>query len=174
MKCMVCSSAIEKDWLICPKCGMDLSLHDQEPVSQVNLASSTDRVENTSQSFEPISNFDSKILSTRKHSGCLTAFLSLAVVGNALSGFVTWGMIANVSSSMQGIVMLVGLLNMAGVVFAIAIYKWKKWGVYGYFTTLGISMLLNLGFGDAVSAVRGFIPAGLLWYLIQSSWSSMD
>ncbi len=114
------------------------------------------------------------ISAPRKHSGCLTAFLAFAVVGNALLGLITWGMASSVSSSSQGILIFSGLLNIAGVGFAIAIYKWKKWGVYGYIAVIGITMMLNLGFGDVVSAVRGFIPIALLLYLIPASWGQMD
>ena len=110
----------------------------------------------------------------RKHSGCLTAFLALAVVGNALLALVTWGTASGVPSSMQLLVVFSGLLNLAGVVFAIAIYKWKKWGVYGYVTILGIIMLLNLALGDIVSALRGAIPMILLLALIGSSWKQME
>ncbi len=174
MKCPTCHSIIEKDWLICPKCGIDLSIPRHEPILQEYLAPSTDIVKDTNQPFKQKVNSESKNLGTRKHSGCLCAFLSLAVVGNALSGLITWSMATSVSSSMQGIVMLAGLLNIGGVIFAIAIYKWKKWGVYGYFATLGITMLLNFGFGDVASVARGFIPMGLLWYLIRASWNQMD
>lgn len=111
---------------------------------------------------------------TRKHSGCLTAFLALAVVGNALLALLPWVMASNVPSTMQPFVLFAGLLNLAGVGFAIAIYKWKKWGVYGYMACIGITILLNLILGDIVSAGRGLIPMGLLVYLIRPSWSQME
>lgn len=124
-------------------------------------------------SQETVSN-EQPAANVRKHSGCLTAFLALAVVGNALLGLLTWAMVSNVSSSMQPVVMFSGLLNLIGVGFAIAIYKWKKWGVYGYVTVIGIIMLLNLMLGDMASALRGVIPIGLLLSLIGSSWKQME
>ena len=123
---------------------------------------------------ESVTSSDVSSSGARKHSGCLTAFLALAVVGNALLALVTWGTASGVPSSMQLLVVFSGLLNLAGVVFAIAIYKWKKWGVYGYVTILGIIMLLNLALGDIVSALRGAIPMILLLALIGSSWKQME
>jgi len=113
-------------------------------------------------------------INARKHSGCLTAFLALAVVGNALLAVITWAMVSDVSPSLQPVVFFAGLLNLAGVGFAIAVYKWKKWGVYGYVGVIGITMLLNLVLGDIVSALRGIIPIGLLLSLIRSSWEQME
>ena len=110
----------------------------------------------------------------RKHSGCLTAFLALAIIGNALLAIITWAAMSGVSSSYQPVIFLAGLLNLAGVGFAIAIYKWKKWGVYGYVACIGITILLNLVLGDLLSAARGLIPIGLLAYLIRPSWGQME
>ena len=111
---------------------------------------------------------------TQKHSGCLTAFLALAVAGNAFLALFTWSMTSDVPSSLQPIVLFAGLLNLASIGFAIAIYKWKKWGVYGYVTCIGMTILLNLVLGDIVSAGRGLIPIALLVYLIRPSWSQME
>jgi hypothetical protein len=126
------------------------------------------------QEAEPHTPSEVLPLGPRKHSGCLTAFLALAVVGNALLALVTWSMASDVPSSMQPLVIFSGLLNLAGVGFAIAVYKWKKWGVYGYVTVLGIIILLNLELGDIASALRGLIPLGLLLSLIGSSWKQME
>ena len=66
---------------------------------------------------DPVSSLDAPA-HIRKHSGCLTAFLALAVVGNALLALITWGEASAVPSSYQPLVVFAGLLNLAGVGFA--------------------------------------------------------
>jgi len=112
----------------------------------------------------------------RKHSGCLTAFLALAVVGNAGLGiFTLFSTASRVPDSMQALVVSAGLLNLAGVVLAIAIYKWKRWGVYGYAGLLVPSMLVSLMLGTGTwSVVQPLIPMALLFGLIRGSWKLME
>jgi hypothetical protein len=110
----------------------------------------------------------------RKHSGCLTAFLALALVGNALFALSTWALVFSAPSSMVPEVVILGLLYLAAVVFAIAIYKWKKWGVIGYVSVIGVSILISIGTGNIGSALAGFIPIALLAFLVRSSWKQME
>lgn len=109
-----------------------------------------------------------------KHSGCLTLFLALAIVGNALYALLTWVMALDTPSSLQPLLIFSGLLSIACVGFAIAIYKWKKWGVYGYIGAISITMLINLAAGEIVWALQGLLPIALLSYLVRDSWRHME
>ncbi len=111
----------------------------------------------------------------RKHSGCLTAFLALALIGNAALGLFTCSVASEPrAQSVAPLLMFAALLNFASAGFAIAIWQWKKWGVYGYAGALIVIALLNLASGDVLSALRAFIPMALLTYLVRSSWEQMD
>lgn len=111
---------------------------------------------------------------TRKRSGCLSAFLVLAMIANPLIALLTWIGAADMPSSVQPLMVFGGLLNLACLGFAIGIWKWKRWGVYGYVISLGLFVVLNFMVGDVAGAVRGLAPIGLLVLLISPVWKQLD
>ena len=110
----------------------------------------------------------------RKRGGCLTAFLVLAIIANAIIGVWTLSLTSSARTAYQPAFIFSGLLNLVGVVFAIAIYQWKRWGVYGYIVCIGISMLISLAIGDVISTLRGFIPIALLSALVRPIWDQLE
>jgi len=124
-----------------------------------------------SQEFAPI---EQPPVNVRKRSGCLTAFLALAIVGNPLLALFTWAMASDAPASMQSALVFGGLLNMACLGFAIAIWQWKRWGVYGYVISLGLFILLNFATGDIALGLRGLIPIAILIALVNPIWGQMD
>ena len=109
----------------------------------------------------------------RKHSSCLTAFLALAIVVNSAFALMTWAAVPDVLSSNRPIVIFAGALNLACAGFAIAVYKWKEWGVYGYVSTSVVSAVINyigMGFWGALMGILG-IPIVLL--LMRPVWNQM-
>lgn len=112
---------------------------------------------------------------TRKRGSCLTAFLLLAIVSNLLFTFVTYSrLVPEVPSSLQPYTIVAAVLNLAAIIFAIAIFAWKKWGVYGYLAGVIITTIVNLYFGDTLSFIRGLVPIVLLIILVRPLWSQMD
>lgn len=111
----------------------------------------------------------------RKHGSCLTAFLLLAIFSNLLFTFTTYSrLVPQVPSSLQPYTILAAALNLAAIVFVVAIFAWKKWGVYGYLASVGITTIINLYFGDTLSFIRGIVPIVLLVILVRPLWPQMD
>jgi len=107
---------------------------------------------------------------TPKRSGCLTAFLILAMIGNPILALLQWAMAGNLPSDVAPLAVIGGVLNVAGLVFAIGVWKWKKWGLYGYVGSMGLFILLNLITGQVLPALQGFVPIALLIGLTQPVW----
>lgn len=87
--------------------------------------------------------------------GCLTAYLVYMVLANSLYTlyFLTE---ANFPQGTPGwavpVLVVTGLVN---VVCAIALFRWKKWGFWGFCISSAYSLLvnLNLGIGSAQSLI---------------------
>jgi len=105
-----------------------------------------------------------------KRSGCLTAFLILAMIGNPVLAVIQWALAGNLPSEMASLAVIGGVLNVAGLIFAIGVWKWKKWGVYGYVGSIGLFILLNLATGQVLPALQGLLPIALLIGLTQPVW----
>lgn len=109
----------------------------------------------------------------RQHSGCLSAFLNLAVVANALLAVVNLILLAG-DPDLLGFAILSALINLAGAGCAFAVLKWKRWGVYGFVGAAVAGILVSLGMGAGGDALRTIIPIILLLALVGPSWRYMD
>ncbi|GAB6188035.1 hypothetical protein [Thermopirellula anaerolimosa] len=97
----------------------------------------------------------------RKRGGCLTAFLVVALLANLWGGcyeLFAGARVREVFSSLPAwVVSVAGLLALANCVFTIAIWKWKKWGVYGFAASVAVMSLIN----TAAFGVFEPLPAGM-------------
>ncbi len=113
----------------------------------------------------------------RKRSGCLKTWLVLAIIANSIIALFSWFSAANLpyaAGDYGALFVLGGFLNLTCVGFAIAIFKWKKWGVYGYACCILATIILNLSLGNALFALQGLLPLGILILLIRPHWDQMD
>lgn len=110
------------------------------------------------------------ILEERKQGGCLSTFLILAMLANLGFGILTLIM----ADDFGELSLVSALMNFAGFGFAIAIWKWKKWGVYGYIGVIGITAFINLATGNYTAAAQGIIPIVLLSLLVRPVWGQME
>jgi hypothetical protein len=83
---------------------------------------------------------------------------------------IQWALAGNLPSDMASLAVIGGVLNVAGLIFAIGVWKWKKWGVYGYVGSMGLFILLNLVTGQILPALQGLVPIALLIGLTQPVW----
>jgi hypothetical protein len=114
----------------------------------------------------------------RKRGGCLTAFLILMLIGNPLAGLYYLLAGSTVRQSLPTLpewaIPVLGLLALANFVFAIAIWKWKRWGVYGFVGSSLVAFLVNLiGIGILV-ALFGLVGVVILAFLLRPIWHQMD
>lgn len=113
----------------------------------------------------------------RKRGGCLTAWLALAIIGNALLGLISFVSASSLDLAYQNNAVLLfvsGLLSLLSVVFAIAIYQWKKYGVYGYGACICLAAIISLAYGSATAFFQALIPLGFLIFLVRPLWDQFD
>ncbi len=118
----------------------------------------------------------------RKRGGCLTAFLVLMLVVSPL--YVLVGLLPTsegVSQSLtkwpQWAILMMGLLGLANFVFALAIWKWKRWGVYGFTGAAIVFFIANVirGGVSIYGALFGLALAiGILVRLVRPVWQKME
>jgi hypothetical protein len=114
----------------------------------------------------------------RQRGGCLTAFLILMLVVNPLTGLYYLFAGSSLSQSLPSLpgwaVPALGVLALVNFVFALAIWNWKKWGVYGFAASSAIVFVINLISLGLLPALTGLVGLGLLAYLLRGVWQFME
>jgi small-conductance mechanosensitive channel len=108
----------------------------------------------------------------KQRHGCLTAWLILMIIVNALTAVVNLaaaGFIRERSPGMPAWAMPVLAVGAAlNVVFAIALFLWKKWGFYGVVVMTVIAFVVNVASGINIAlAVFGLVGVGVLYGVLQ-------
>lgn len=116
--------------------------------------------------------------------GCVTAWLILMTVANALNALVTPLSAAVLQPTTPGfpvwVVWPIALLSILNVIFALALLSWKKWGFFGFVATSLIAFGLNLYAGGGVLlSVLGLLGVAILYGVLQiggqdSVWSQLE
>ena len=107
----------------------------------------------------------------RRH-GCLTAWLILALIANSTTVLIyTLGSATfrpaypNAPGWAASALILGGILN---IVFAIALFRWKRWGFWGYVATIALTIAVNLVLGlNVVQAMPGLVGVAILYGVLQ-------
>jgi len=109
----------------------------------------------------------------KQRHGCVTAWLVLMIIVNASSAFVylcassviTAHFPENISTLT---IVSLGALCIANVVFAVMLFKWKKFGFWGFTGTSIIALVINLNVGLGVGqSLGGLIGVALLYGILQ-------
>lgn len=103
--------------------------------------------------------------------GCLTAWLVFMIIANAAAAIMTPLSAAGMKQAglqpspvILGIVVIGALANIA---FAIALFRWRKWGFYGLVATSIIALVTNLSLGLGIGrSVFGLAGIALLYWLL--------
>lgn len=114
--------------------------------------------------------------------GCLTAWLALIIILNALvAGVYLFWMITRADTQMPGWGLPVYILgSICYVVCAIALFYWKKWGFYGIAAMALIIIVVNLVIGlSFVQALTGLLGIIVLYGVLQiggekKGWSQLE
>lgn len=114
----------------------------------------------------------------RKRGGCLTAFLILALVVNPLLGLYYLVQGATISQMLPNvptwIIPVLGVLSLVNFGFIIAIWRWKKWGVYGFVGLTAIVLVINLLTIGITAIPAGVLSLAVLGFLLRPVWDDMD
>jgi hypothetical protein len=115
----------------------------------------------------------------RARGGCLTILLVLIIVINPLVAiyYITSGSsVQDTYPDMPDWALPVLIVfSLANCVFGIALWLWKKWGLYGFAVSSVVAFIVNIMSGIPVfSAIFGFVGLGLLAFLLRNEWPNMD
>ncbi|MBZ0297743.1 MAG: hypothetical protein K8L99_34630 [Anaerolineae bacterium] len=112
--------------------------------------------------------------------GCLTLWLVVSVGFSVLSlSLILANVLLPWLDSLQGMP-----LTTFGAIFLVianlyclwAIWRWKRWGVYGLIVTFIASLIVELMIGTATDAdfIAPFIQIGILAFLIKDKWEAFE
>ncbi|GAB6188031.1 hypothetical protein [Thermopirellula anaerolimosa] len=114
----------------------------------------------------------------RKRGGCLTAWLVFLILANlwvALQNLVAGAIARQAIPDLPAWVMpLTGLWALADCVFAIGIWKWKRWGLYGFIGSSLAAFVVNLMTTGFVLALLGLVGVGILAFLLRPVWRHLE
>jgi hypothetical protein len=108
--------------------------------------------------------------------GCLTAFLILMMIANSVAVMVYLFLGDLIRRQPPhppaAAIPLLGVACAANVVFAIATWRWKKWGVYGFVGMSVVAFIGNVLMGTALlNTLFGLLGPVILWLLIRQRWA---
>ena len=110
-----------------------------------------------------------------KRGGCLTAFLVLMLVVNPLTGIyylLAGGTIREAVPTLPvWTVPLLGVMALANFAFALAAWRWRKWGVYGFAASALVAFVINSTYLGIASAAAGLLGLVILLLLVRPAWS---
>lgn len=106
----------------------------------------------------------------KQRHGCLTTWLVLLIGINALLAIVyvlgSSAVAASLPASRGWAIPVFILLAIANVVFAIALFQWRRWGFYGFVASSVVAFALNLAVG-AGPAIAGLLGPLVLFGVLQ-------
>lgn len=108
----------------------------------------------------------------KKRHGCVTTWLIIMIIVNFLTAinylFNSESVIVNFPSNTPiSIVILLGILGIANVIFAILLLKWKKIGFWGFTIASLIVLIINLSIGLGIWSFFGLIGIAVLYGVLQ-------
>jgi hypothetical protein len=63
-----------------------------------------------------------------------------------------------------GVIVLCAIAN---IIFAIALFRWQRWGFYGFIATTAVAPIINLSFGIGIGgSLFGLIGIVLLYWVL--------
>ncbi len=127
----------------------------------------------------------------RRH-GCLTAWLIFLIVANSLgllgnAYFALNPKVYETTVAQQGLravpsltFLLLTCLSALSIACAIALFKWKKWGFYGFLGVSVAAFIINLSIGiNLVQSLLGFVGVALLYGVLNigegnKGWTQLE
>lgn len=107
--------------------------------------------------------------------GCLTIMLGLNILGGVILAWLwlaapdIFKMVDRTSPNFTFTVLL-GVLQ---AFFALALWRWQKWGFWGLLVTTIFTTLVNVQEGGQTSLIGGLVGPALIWWFLQPHWANM-
>jgi hypothetical protein len=108
----------------------------------------------------------------KERHGCLTAYLILMLIANSATALLylfSSEAIRKQNPNMPDwafpVLIAIGIINL---VFAFALFQWKKWGFWGFVCTAVVVFFINIAIGiNPVSALGGLLGIPMLFFVLQ-------
>jgi len=115
--------------------------------------------------------------------GCLTAWLVFMIIvnsGTALYYLASGQSVRQLNPAMPDWALPVLILGcVLNVVFAVALFQWKKWGFYGFVCVAVVAMMVNFASGLGPFALTGLVGIAVLYAVLRiggerNAWDNLD
>jgi hypothetical protein len=116
-----------------------------------------------------------------KRSGCLTTFIivlivlyALGALGAFLSGPILSGLMPEYTTNTSYSI-ISGVLSLLNIIFLIGVWKYKKWGFYGFVAISVLNIIISIFLTSSIitSLISGLIFPLILYFLIKPIWNHM-
>jgi hypothetical protein len=118
---------------------------------------------------------------TKQRHGCLTAYLTLLLVANMATAIIYLSSLSTDAPQRlpKSMILILGISTVLNMVFAVALFKWKKWGFYGFIGTTIIAGIVNLSLGIGPLSLLGFSGIPILYGILRignerAGWHQLD
>jgi len=132
--------------------------------------------------YEPVLEQKEKL---KQRHGCVTTLLILMIIANSIGAllyfFFNDFIIQNLPNTSPTLLFLLGITGTLNVVCTILLFKWKKWGFWGYIISsvciLIINTCIGIGFFQSLFGLIGFI---IMFWVLKfkknnvSAWDNME
>lgn len=121
---------------------------------------------------EPTTTTASQPPPLKQRHGCLTAYLVLMIVANSATALIYLVGSEDIRRSVPNMPDLVFPVLIAAGIFnlicAIALFRWKKWGFWGFVVSAVVVFAINLSGGVGIaSALGGLVGVAILYGVLQ-------
>ena len=124
-------------------------------------------------------NNETNQITEKKRGGCITAFLILMFIANPLmsiyylmAGDTVKQALPSIPDWAIPVLAIFGLINLG---LAIAVWNWKKIGIYGFWATAIIILVINLSIGfSPIQSLLGLLGPIIITLLVRPKWADFE
>ena len=123
-----------------------------------------------------LQNIENETIEVEKSRGFwLSAFLVLMFIANPLTSFTYFSnpdLVVNAfPKATNEIIYFMGFMGVVNLLLAIAIWRWIKWGIYGFYISIAIAFSINLYLEiGIVSSLIGLVGGVLIFFTTKKRW----
>ena len=161
----------------CPPVLPGNSYQNEQP-AKPPMAAKAEEKPLSSNDFQQANDYDKQAVTKTRH-GCLTVFLLLMILGNALIAILFALLSEDIDMSDELIVGQI-IISSLTLICAILIWKWRRIGFWGIVILAGLGFILSLITGEIFEAFRNFVPVFFLWAALAkvkdgvSGWKNLE
>lgn len=132
---------------------------------------------------EPTADASSQLPPLKQRHGCLTAYLVFMMIANSVTVLVCFdkeGIRRSFPNLPDWAIPVSIALGYVNLVCAVDLFRWKKWGFWGFTCSAAVSFVVNLSLGvNAVGAIDGLLGVAVLYGVLQigkerKGWTQLD